>query len=121
MSDELDKPLREALRPVDPGSTFTDTVMTRIVTDKRSRLDPARPDDSRPAGRWIHATPWRWVSGAAVAIVLAALLVHTQQVRHTREGLAARQALMQALQVTARSLEVAKRAVSDSHGPDSGV
>jgi hypothetical protein len=68
---------------------------------------------------------WRWLSGAAGAILIVVLVVHTQQVRHTREGLAARQALIQALQVTAKSLEFAKRAVNDSNAPsrapDSGA
>ncbi len=130
MSDELDNRLREALRPADPGTQFTDAVMTRIVADGSQRLDHTQPDSQRPslaahharsAPPWRRATTWRWLSGAAAAVVLAVLLVHAEQVRHMNEGLAARQALIQALRVTARSLELAKRAVNDSHEPDSGV
>jgi hypothetical protein len=128
MSEDVDKRLREALKPVDPGSGFTDAVMTRID----SRAQPGARSSSRTAvdrllsvGLRVRAPAWRWLSGAAAAIVIAALLVHTQQTRHTREGLAARQALLEALQVTAKSLQVAKRALNDSNAPasapDSGV
>jgi anti-sigma-K factor RskA len=115
MSEELDKHLRQALRPVNPGPGFPDAVMTRI----------GARESARHARSWVHAPAWRWLSGAAAAILVVVLLVHVQQVRHTREGLAARQALLQALQVTAKSLELAKRAVNDSNAPtgapDSGA
>jgi hypothetical protein len=134
MREDVDKRLREALQPVDPGVGFTDAVMSRIGA-RDERVDDAQPgegsaahaevDRSRPVGFPGRARVWRWLSGAAAAIVIAGLLVNAQQARHTREGLAARQALMEALQVTAKSLAVAKRALNDSSAPasapDSGV
>ena len=113
MSEELDERLRQALRPVDPGQEFTDVVMSRVGNPSHAVL------------RSVRTPAWRWLSGAAAAILIATLLVHARQVRHTREGLAARQALLQALQVTSKSLELAKQAVNDSsantNAPDSGV
>jgi hypothetical protein len=118
MSEELEKGLRQALRPIDPGERFTAGVMARTGAQQSARLDGAQPDgaQSESAGRvhqGIRAPMWRWLSGTALILVVV-LWVHTQQVRHMQEGLAARQALMQALQVTAKSLELAQRAVNDS-------
>jgi len=137
MSEELDKRLREAVRPVEPEAGFTDAVMARIGAHDSARGDGVghdrvwhdgvgshrvgthrvQPDRLLPAGLRVRAAAWRWLSGAAAAIVIAGLLVHVQQARHTREGLAARQALMEALQVTAKSLEIAKHALNDSNAP----
>ena len=125
MSEELEKGLRQALRPVDPGERFTDGVMARAGAQESARLERPQPDSPGHARPWGHTPMWRWLSGATAAILIVVLVVHTQQVRHTREGLAARQALIQALQVTAKSLEFAKRAVNDSNAPsrvpDSGA
>jgi hypothetical protein len=109
MSDELEEALRAALRPVDPGETLTHSVMARV------RASLAAPVRLRTASRSM----WRWAAGvAAVMLVAGLLVVHEHQARRVREGLEARQALMQALRLTAESLELANRAVNER---DSGA
>jgi len=100
-------------------------VMTRVGAQEGARPGRSQPDTPGRVRAWAHAPAWRWLSGAAAAILIVVLVVHTQEVRHTREGLAARQAVLQALRVTAKSLELAKRAVNASDAPthrsDSGA
>ena len=104
MTEELDGLLRAALKPVEPGEAFTHRVMLRVAAQERAPL-------GRRAG---GAGAWRWLSAAAaVGTVLALLLLHAREVQHTREGLKARQALIQALRVTGQSLDLASRALKD--------
>lgn len=99
MSEELDKDLRNALRPVDPGEHFARGVLARVASDGASRR-----------GR----VPWRWQWAASVAIVvLGTLGVYQWQVRRA-QGLEARRQLIEALQVTGEKLDLADRAVNDS-------
>jgi hypothetical protein len=107
MSDELDDRLRDALRPVDPGEKFTQSVLSRVT---RQSLQPQR----RPLA-------FRWAAAAGVAAVaLGALAMHQWQLR--RQGLEARRQLIEALQVTGEKLDLAYRAVNDAaRDEDSGA
>ncbi len=101
MSEELDKQLGDALRPVDPGEQFAHGVLSRVARDPASRR--AR-------------MPWRWQWAAALAVVvLGTLGVYQLQMRRA-QGLEARRQLIQALQVTGEKLDLAERAVNDSAG-----
>ena len=101
MNSDFDQELRAALRPVDPGEAFTRSVMSRITSERSLRT------------RWYDLPAVRWLSGATAAIVVAALLIREHQVQQMHEGLEAREALLQALRVTALSLELANRTVND--------
>jgi hypothetical protein len=116
MSDELDDALRAALRPVDPGEKFTQSVLARVA------------DESTRRGRvpWGYAAALRWASAALVVSLVAVILVtHERQARRTQRGLEARRELFQALQLTSEKLDVAYRVVNDEEhsksGNDSGV
>ena len=107
MSDELEKSLRAALRPVDPGEEFTRSVLVRVAAESAS--PPSQPRyygfPSRSVFRWTSAT---------VAMVLTAGLytAHQRQVHHTQQGLEARRQLLEALQVTGQSLDTAYRMIN---------
>jgi hypothetical protein len=106
MSDDLDRQLRNALRPVDPGEQFARNVLSRIGTTAHQR----------------HATfRWRWAA-ALGAVTVGTLALHGWQVKRA-EGLEARRQLIEALHVTGEKLDLASRAVKDSTGAtrDSGV
>ena len=104
MSDNLDGRLRQALRPVDPGERFTQSVLSRIASEPEQA-------SSRLPGRM------RWASMAlAASIILGVLVAQQWQVRRTRAGLEARRQLLEALHVTSDKLDVAYRAVNDADG-----
>jgi hypothetical protein len=106
MSNELNERLRAALRPVDPGDTFTQSVLARIASEP--------PRASVPAYRAGRMLELRWLSGALLAIVATGLLVaHQWQARHIQEGQDARRQVMEALRVTSNKLDLAYRAVKD--------
>jgi len=102
MSDDLEKRLRAALRPVDPGESFTRGVLERIGSEQ------AQP-------RWgTRRTRLRWVSAAlAASILLAGVVAHQWQAQRTRRGLDARRQLLEALTVTSHKLDIAYRVVND--------
>jgi hypothetical protein len=105
MSDDLDGRLRRALRPVDPGERFTQSVLSRIANE------PEQATSRLPAGRM------RWASVAlAASIILGVLVAQQWQVRRTRAGLEARRQLLEALHVTSDKLDIAYRAVNDADG-----
>ncbi len=105
MSEELEKRLRSALKPIDPGDAFTQAVIARLEREGAG-LSPKR----RP-----HPPIWRWASGAVAATMLLGLLLHAHQER-TREGIEARQELMQALRLTAGALQWANQTVNEADG-----
>jgi len=111
MSEDLEKTLRAALRPLDPGDAFADAVMARV-----------RAERPVPVGlRWWRWAPaWRWASVLAAMSCVALLLVQSLEAHHARQGLEARQALMQALRVTGQSLDLADRAVNEGGGARQG-
>lgn len=98
MSHDLEKELREALRPVDPGEDFTARVLARVSA---ARLPPGRQ-------LWIPL---------ALAASLAAVLVLGVQWHQRRElrGLEARRELIEALRVTSQKLDLAYRLVNRPH------
>jgi hypothetical protein len=109
MNDELEKSLRSALRPGDPGEKFTQSVLARVAEESQAAGSRPRPYgalSSRPAFRWASAT---------LAIVLTAGLftAHQWQVHRTQQGLEARRQLFKALQVTGENLDIAYRMVNN--------
>jgi negative regulator of sigma E activity len=109
MSDDLEKQLRESLRPIDPERGFADRVMARIETERRSKRWMSRRWLSRP---WV-SPPSHWVPVAlAASAILAVVLVHARHVQQERQGLEARQQLIEALRVTGEKLDLAYRVVN---------
>lgn len=104
MSDDLDRQLREALRPVDPGEQFARNVLLRTTSHQRRA-----------------AVRWQWAAALATVAVGTLGLYEWQMKR--AEGLEARRQLIEALHVTGEKLDLASRAVKDSTGStrDSGV
>ncbi len=107
MSDDLDDRLRDALRPVDPGEKFAQSVLSRIARDS------LRPQRRPLAFRWSYAA-------AVAAAALGVLAAHQWHIR--RHGLEARRQLIEALQVTGEKLDLAYRAVNEAaRDGDSGA
>lgn len=112
MSYELEKSLRSALRPVDPGEEFTHGVLARIDEEKSHR------SASSPM-RYAHAArlTFRRASVTLALVVTAGLFTaHQWQAHRTQQGLEARRQLVQALQVTAENLDIAYRMVNNHEG-----
>ena len=102
MSNDLERGLRAALRAVDPPLDFSQRVLARI---ERSQV-PHR-----------HAFPtWLPVALAASAI-FGAVVTHAWHVRHQRQGLEARQQVIDALRVTGEKLDLAYRVVNAKPRP----
>jgi hypothetical protein len=97
MSRELEDRLRRALRPVDPGEVFTRRVLSQLP-------HPHNSDATRR--RW-------WIPAALAASLLlvagGALQIHRRQ---QLAGLAARNQVLEALQVTSQKLDLASRLVN---------
>jgi hypothetical protein len=100
MSDlghELEEQLRRALHRLDPSPGFAERVSARLQHRRRRRGLPAR---------------YRWLPAAlAACLVLSLLAAYGWQAHRQREGLEARQQLMQALRVTSQKLDLAYRGV----------
>lgn len=95
MSKDLEKSLRSALRPEDPGEQFTRNVMAAIA---------------RRESRRSRTTAVRWASAALViSLVVVVIAAHQRNER----GLEARRELIQALQLTGKKLDIAYQAVQD--------
>jgi hypothetical protein len=104
MNDELEKSLRGALRPLDPGEKFTQGVLARVAADSRSAA--RRPAFvSRPVVRWTSAT-------LALLCMAGLFTAHQWQAHRTRQGLEARRQLLEALQVTGENLDMAYRMIN---------
>ena len=109
MNNELDDDLRAALRPVDPGERFTQSVLARV----------AEESTRSPRGPRLHTTTLRWASVAlSISLVIGILVAHRWQVRRTERGLEARKELIQALQLTGEKLDLAYRVVNDEEHPE---
>jgi hypothetical protein len=106
MSNELNDRLRAALRPVDPGESFTQGVLARIASEP-----PRVPESAHRAVRMLEL---RWLSGALLAVVATGFLVaHQWRAQHAQQGQAARRQVLEALRVTSEKLDLAYRVVKD--------
>jgi hypothetical protein len=105
-SNELERRLRAALRPVNPREGFAAGVMARIAAE------PARP---APRPRSPAVVSWL-AFGLAASVVLAVLLAHEWQVRRIEQGREARRQLIEALRVTNEKLDLAYRSVNQREG-----
>jgi negative regulator of sigma E activity len=108
MSEDFEKQLRDALRPVDPEDGFANRVMARIEMAKSRRR------------RWV-STPSRWfpVALAASVVLAVAVLLHQRHLREERAGLEARQQLIEALRISGEKLDLAYRVVNTEPQPPS--
>ena len=105
-SNDFERRLRAALRPVNPGEGFAAAVLARIAAE------PARPA-RRPRSPAVVS----WLAfGLAVSVVLAVLLAHEWQVRRLEQGREARRQLIEALRVTDEKLNLAYRVVNSREG-----
>jgi hypothetical protein len=100
MKLDLEKQLREALRPLEPPSGFATRVTDRIENERRE-------------GRYWHAQR-KWVPVALAASVLASLILGYGWELRRQQGLEARQQLIEALRLTGEKLDLAYRGVQDA-------
>lgn len=108
MNPDLEHQLREALQTVDPTDGFAERVQARIERE-RPRLRRPRPG------------LYRWApQSLAAALLVAALGVYGWHAQRERQGLEARQQLLEALRVTGRKLDLAYRGVKDAARPATG-
>lgn len=106
MSNELNDRLRAALRPVDPGESFTQGVLARSANEP-----PRVPASAR---RSVRRPELRWLSGALLVLVATGfLVVHQWRARHAQQGQEARRQVIEALRVTSEKLDLAYRVVKD--------
>jgi hypothetical protein len=113
MSEDLDKRVRAALQPIDPGEGFTARVMSRIAAgEAASPRVPSMPPHFRFA----------WLPAALAASILAVVVVRHERELRREEGLAARAQVIEALRLTSGKLDLAFQLVSApraSHDPPS--
>jgi hypothetical protein len=100
--DDLERRLRAALEPVDPGQRFSRGVMARIAAEP---AHTARLPRAPAAAGWL-------AFGLAASVVLGLLVAHEWQVRRSARGLEARRQLIEALKVTDEKLDLAQRVVN---------
>ena len=106
MNEELDKQLRQVLRPVDPGEDFTARVLAQISSNPRNLR-----------AHWRRAA---WIPAALAASVLLVVAgVYEWQQRQKEAGLAARAQVLEALRVTSQKLDLAYRLINTSSRPPS--
>lgn len=115
MSRDLEKELRRALHPVDPGEDFTARVLARLAAAPRA-AEPVEVADpaSRPARQGRARRAWIPLALAA-SLVVAALLGIQWHERRNLEGVEARRELIEALRVTNQKLDLAYRLVNRPH------
>jgi hypothetical protein len=101
MSEDLDRALRAALRPVEPGAGFAARVVARVATEQR-----------RHAQR-----RWRIPASLAASILLGlGLYLRVHQQRETAAGLEARRQVIEALHLTDQKLDLAYQTVKEASG-----
>ena len=116
MSDDLDNSLRKALRPVDPGESFTARVLARLAAEAESgRKDEVRP--VRPAASrfvwWPAARSARVVAALAASLVIGVAVMYAWHAQRERAGLEARDRVIEALRVTSEKLDIAYQIVNN--------
>jgi hypothetical protein len=120
MNDSLDKQLRAALQPIDPGDDFTQRVLSRIGNEGAAARSSARLNvtQSRKHSYWMYGV----LAASISAVGVVALVVHQRNEREAGE--LARQQVLEALQVTSEKLNLAYRVVrdrSERNAEDNGV
>ncbi len=100
--DPLEQELKKALGAKDPPLGFEGRVMARIVNAQTGR---------RPAPRWRLA----FAGGLAAVLVAGGVMYQHRQVR--RRGEAARDQLLQALQITSVELNRVRQTVQERGRP----
>jgi hypothetical protein len=106
VNDDLDNPLRKALRPVDPGEDFTARVLARAA-EEGARGETGAPPLARRGRRFI------WVPAAlAASLALVFGVAHLWREHQEEEGLAARDQVMEALRMTSEKLDLAYQIVN---------
>jgi hypothetical protein len=106
MSNELNDRLRAALRPVDPGESFTQGILARIASEP--------PSAPVWAHRAVRVRELRWLSGALLTVVATGFLIaYQQRAQHVEQGREARRQVIEALRVTSEKLDLAYRVVKD--------
>lgn len=122
MSEELERALRQVLRAEDPGRAFTERVMAR-VTDGPAASAPrgwlARVFSAVRPGAPRTAAPWLAASTAACALAVLGLAHWRSESVARARGLQARAELLQALSITAETVDTARRLVLRNERPDS--
>jgi hypothetical protein len=106
MSSKFEEQLREALRPVEPGEGFAERVMARVADERRT--------GSRSGWRGRFARP---ALALAASLIVGAMVIYTWQMQRERQGLQARQQLIEALRVTGEKLDLAYRGVNGEPRP----
>ena len=104
--DHLERQLKQALEGREPSSDFTARVMAQIADEKRRRADLRwwqTFDSSWLGGIWAPA--WRMAAAGALGMVLlaAAGLGYREYIQR-QQALAARDQILQALQITGTTL-----------------
>jgi len=106
MSDDLERRLRQALRPVSPGEEFSVRMQERVALASRPPAPGSNSTPRRVAASW-------WLSAGLAASLLLALGVRHRagEAQERLAGLAARQQVFVALRVTNQKLDLACRTV----------
>jgi hypothetical protein len=100
MNHDLEKQVRDALRPVEPVDDLAARVLARIEAESRIRKERRRP--------------WRlaWIPASLAASMSLIVVGHYQWQQHREEqALKAKQQLIEALRVTSAKLDLAYQAV----------
>ncbi len=101
MSEDLDKQLRNALRPLKSADDLAGRVLARIDADKRRAIKPRFPQQR-----------FAWIPASLAASLVVAIVGHHQWQQHReQEALKAKQQLIEALRVTSAKLDLAYQAV----------
>jgi len=114
MSEDIEKRMRRALRPIEPPAGFTERLM-RALPERAPRAAPAPVVRLRTvprAGAWQRFfTPAALAASLMVAVLVGRQVGIVQQQHEQRAGLEASRELMQALRVTSQKLDLAYQAV----------
>jgi len=106
MSEDLESPLRAALRPVAPSDEFTQNLIARVCEDVGIRSNAHGTRRRRPTSAW-----WLSASVAASLLIAAGIQHHLQERGETQRGLEARRQVIEALRMTSQKLNLAYEAI----------